>query len=378
MRLLCDENLLGARALFGPMGELRMRPGRDIDGADVAWADALLLRSQTRVDAALLGAARPRFVGTATAGSEHVDVALLERLGIPFANAPGCNAESVADWVVAACTLALREGSLPATGVRAAVIGCGAIGGRVVGRLQALGMDVGVCDPPLRAAAPHRALPWIDLDEALSCDLVTLHVPLVETGPHATRHLLDARAIERLAPGTVLLNAARGGVVDDAALAARLDARADLFVALDVYEDEPDAAIGLRERCRIVTPHVAGHSLDGKAQGTAMIHAALCRVLGRRPLEDLGSVLPPPAPAIEVGDDLQAARALVLRACDLEADDAALRATLALPAAARRAAFDRLRRDYPPRRDFRELAVRAEGAAARFCAAAGMRVLGSG
>ena len=256
MRLLCDENLLGARTLLAGLGELTFLPGRAIDAGAVAAADALLIRSQTRVDAALLADARPRFVGTATAGTEHVDRALLERLGVPFAHAPGCNAEPVADWVVSVVADALLEGVL-ATGARCAVVGCGAVGSRVVRRLAALGFEVLRHDPPAEARGLSLPGRVVDLATALTADLVTLHVPLVEGGPHPTRHLLDADRIDALAPGTVLLNAARGAVVDDAALAARLIGRGDLHVALDVYEDEPAVHPSLIERDDVVLlPHL--------------------------------------------------------------------------------------------------------------------------
>lgn len=383
MRLLCDENLFGARTLFASLGALTLMPGRDIGPADVAAADVLLLRSQTRVDARLLGDARPRFVGTATAGTEHFDLALLERLGIPVASAPGCNAESVADWVVAFALLAMREERLPRAGARAAVIGCGAIGGRVAARLAALGFEVLPCDPPRESAGGALPWPWVDLPTALQAELVTLHVPLETGGAHPTRHLLDAAAIEVLAPGTVLLNAARGAVVDDRALARRLAERGDLYVALDVYETEPVVPAQLQALCRIVTPHIAGHSLDGKALGSAMILDALCGVLGQTPPTTVADVLPAPAPPLAIGGDVEAARDAVRRIWDLTADDARLRAALdGIPAQASNASalrgrvFDAQRRDYPARRDFRMCAVRAEGEAARICTAAGLRVLG--
>jgi erythronate-4-phosphate dehydrogenase len=375
VRLLVDENLRGAETLYEPLGELVFRPGRAIGPADVAAADALMLRSQTRVDAALLGDARPCFVGTGTAGTEHVDAALLDRIGIPFASAPGCNAGSVADWVLAALARAVLDGALPASGTRAAVIGAGAVGGRVVRRLRALGFDVVVCDPPLERAGGEAGAPFVDLDEALAAPVVTLHVPRVDAGPDATRGLVDAVRIEALAPGTVLLNAARGGVVDDAALARRLARADDLWVALDVFAAEPVVDPGLADACRIATPHVAGHSIDGKTRGTAMIGEALCAVLDVPVPVPLAAALPAPAAPVAVTGTGLDVWAWLAGHLDLVAETAALRGALASDP---RGAFDRLRRAHPSRRDFTETAVAAGGEAARTCAAMGFVVTAPG
>jgi erythronate-4-phosphate dehydrogenase len=370
-----DENLLGARAFFEDLGTLVTRPGRAVTTADVAAADVLLLRSQTRVDAALLGDARPRFVGTATAGTDHVDTALLAARGIPFASAPGCNADPVADWVVTAVAHAVLEGRLVPGRSRCAVVGGGAVGSRVVRRLVALGFETGLSDPPLETARHRPGVPWLSWAEVLEADLVTLHVPLTRDGPHATRRLLDAAALERLRPGTVLLQAARGGVVDDAALDARLRRADDLWVALDVWDGEPDRVPGLAGRVRFATPHIAGHSLDGKARGTEMIHDALCARLGRPPRVRAADVLPPPPPPRAVaGTSAEAGWRAVTQGYDLAADTRALRETEALDGPARAAAFDELRRAYPPRRDFSVQRVRARGEAAAVCSGAGFVV----
>lgn len=370
-----DENLFGARAFFEAFGTLVTRPGRAVTAADVAAADALLLRSQTRVDAALLGNARPRFVGTATAGTDHVDTALLAARGIPFASAPGCNAEPVADWMVTAVAHAVLEGRLAPGRSRCAVVGGGAVGSRVVRRLVALGFETGLSDPPLEAAGHHPGVPWLRWDEVLDADLISFHAPLTVAGPHPTRRLLDAAGIARLRPGTVLLQAARGGVVEDRALDARLRRAEDLWVALDVWDGEPDRIPGLAGRVRFATPHIAGHSLDGKARGTEMIHDALCTVLGRTAEVRAGDVLPaPPDPRTVTGSRADDGWRAVTQCYDLAGDTRALRETESRAPAERAAAFDALRRTYPPRRDFSVQRVRARGEAAAVCAGAGLRV----
>lgn len=376
MRLLCDENLWGGAALLAGLGELEFRPGREIGPADVARADVLLLRSQTRIDADLLGDARPRFVATATAGTEHVDRALLEARAIPFASAPGSNAEPVADWVMAVVADAALAGHLRLPGARCAVIGCGEVGGRVARRLAALGCEVLCVDPPRRARGlplPGREVP---LAQALDADLVTLHVPSTMTGPHPTRGLLDAAAVAALRPGTVLLNAARGGVLDDVALLHRLQTRGDLHVALDVYAEEPSPPVELLERCRFATPHVAGHSVDGKLRGTLMVRDGLCETLGLEATTPAEAVLPAPAEPARVAPDRRAALAFAAQARGLQEDTIAFREALAAGEVPR-TAFDRLRRDYGPHRDFATRRVRTAGEAATLLRAMGFAVLES-
>lgn len=369
MRLLCDENLWGGPEMLAGLGETRFRAGRDVTRADVAWADVLLLRSQTRIDADLLGNARPRFVATATAGTEHVDEALLARRGIPFASAPGSNAAPVADWVMSVLAIAMLERDFDPRGARCAVLGCGEVGSRVAHRLTALGADVLAYDPPRQAMGlplPGRAVP---LDEAIAADLVTLHVPLTAQ----TRHLLGREEIAALRPGVILLNGARGGVIDDAALRSRLEHRGDLFVALDVYENEPVPDDVLLHHCRIVTPHIAGHSVDGKYRGTAMVRDALCRTLGLD-VPGTGTDLLPPVPApVHVGRDLRSALIFVALARSLERDAREWQAP-ASEAAIRRARFDAMRRSYAAHRDFGERRIVAAGPAARFLDGCGFRV----
>lgn len=369
MKLLCDENLWGGREMLAGLGELRFRAGRSVTPDDVAWADALLLRSQTRIDAELLGAARPRFVATATAGTEHVDEALLVERGIPFASAPGSNAAPVADWVMSALAIAMLERDFDPRGARCAVIGCGEVGSRVAQRLEALGAEVLAYDPPRLdsgLALPGRA---VSLEEAIGADLVTLHTPLTD----ASRHLLGLAEIEALRPATILMNAARGGVVDDTALRERLERRGDLCVALDVYEHEPIPDEALLRHCRIATPHIAGHSVDGKYRGTAMVRDALCRQLGLETPEGGAELLPAAPPSVEIGDDLSAAVAFTASARSLDAD--AREWIDACPdEATRRRRFDAMRRAYAPHRDFSERRVRATGAAGQFLAGCGFRV----
>lgn len=355
MRVVVDEQVAGARAALGPLGDVVTVPGREIDTEDVSRADALVVRSVTRVDPTLVAGSHLRFVGTTTSGYDHVDVDALAARGIAFAHAPGCNATAVADWVLAVLA-ALHAGGRHAFGRgTVGVIGAGEVGARVARRLVALGYDVRVCDPP-RAEREGDA-GFVDLATTLASDVVSLHVPLTDAGAHPTRGLLDAAALNALAPGAVLLNAARGGVVDEQALARRLDDGADLAVALDTWVGEPAIDPRLLARVDIGTPHIAGHTLEGRLRGTAIVARAAAEAFGVALDWDWRTALPP-APGIELHDSLVDT---ILAAYDPRVHHGHLRRLLSVPADRRRTAFDHVRRDCGQRREF---GFHAPGAAA--------------
>lgn len=387
MKILVDANVPAANACFGALGEVVRRPGREIGPGDLRDADALVVRSITRVDAALLAEARSlRFVGTCTIGTDHVDTRLLAERGIAFASAPGCNAEAVVDHVlVSLATLAERQGWRLAER-RVGVVGAGNVGGRLLHRLSAMGIDCLACDPPRVEAedlvAPGSGAPadFVDLDTLIDeCDVLCLHTPLVREGPHATHHLLDAERIAALAPGTVLLNAGRGDCLDGQALRARLAGQGDISAVLDVWEGEPGIDAALRDLVELATPHIAGYSLDGKLRGTHQVTRALCRVFGLPCRVTLDELLPaPPLARLELGPGLSTEEALrlAMRAVyDPRRDHDALQRESRRQGMA--AGFDACRAAYPLRREFATLEVallEAEGQMAGWLTGAGFRV----
>nr|WP_243663590.1 4-phosphoerythronate dehydrogenase [Rhodothermus marinus] len=217
LRIVADENIPFAREAFRGFGVVRPLPADQITPATVRNCDVLLVRSVTRVDAALLEGSRVQFVGSATSGIDHVDLAYLQKRGIAFAYAPGANADAVVEYVLAALLeLAVRR-NVSLRGRVVGIVGCGHIGGRLARRLPALGLEVLCCDPPL--AEQTGRTDFVSLETILAeADIVTLHVPLTRTGPHATYHLIDAAALARLRPSAWLLNTSRGAVVDGRAL----------------------------------------------------------------------------------------------------------------------------------------------------------------
>ncbi|MGP6231462.1 4-phosphoerythronate dehydrogenase PdxB, partial [Pseudomonas aeruginosa] len=333
MRILADENIPVVDAFFADQGSIRRLPGRAIDRAALAEVDVLLVRSVTEVSRAALAGSPVRFVGTCTIGTDHLDLDYFAEAGIAWSSAPGCNARGVVDYVLG-CLLAMAE-------VRGAdlaertygVVGAGQVGGRLVEVLRGLGWKVLVCDPPRQAREPDGE--FVSLERLLAeADVISLHTPLNRDGEHPTRHLLDEPRLAALRPGTWLVNASRGAVVDNQALRRLLEGGADLEVALDVWEGEPQADPELAARCLIATPHIAGYSLEGKLRGTAQIYQAYCAWRGIAERVSLQDVLPETWLAglqLNPGCDPAWALATLCRAVyDPRSDDAAFRRSLTL------------------------------------------------
>ena len=362
MKIICSTNIPYAEEAFRPLGDLTILAPKEITADRVRDADVLMIRSTLRANRALLEGSRVRFVGTATIGTDHLDLAYLDQAGITWCAAPGCNANSVAEYVTAALLCLGQRHGFTLLGKTIGVVGIGNVGRLVVQKAQALGLRVLQNDPPRRATENNPI--FLPLEQLLAeADILTLHVPLTKTGPYPTWHLADRSFFERLKPGVVWLNAARGAAMDsDAFLAANsLTARATDKVActvLDTWEGEPVFRTDVLAKANIATPHIAGHSFEGKVMGTVMIYHAVCRFLGIAPTWTPESLLPPPlVPEIRLdpaGLSEEAALWRIVRPVyDIEADDQRLRAGATADPKTRGKHFEQLRENYPIRREFR-------------------------
>jgi erythronate-4-phosphate dehydrogenase len=363
MLIVADENIPLLDAFFERFGEIRRVPGRSIDRATVEQADVLLVRSVTNVNRALLEGSNVRFVGTCTIGTDHLDLDYFQHAGITWSSAPGCNARGVVDYVLGSLlTLAEIEGVELAQRTYG-VVGAGEVGGRLVKVLQGLGWKVLVCDPPRQAAEGGD---FVSLEQVIEqCDVISLHTPLKKHGAQSTWHLFDKDRLNQLKPGTWLINAARGPVVDNAALRDVLLRREDLQAVLDVWEGEPEVDVALAELCVLATPHIAGYSLDGKQRGTSQIYQAYCDFIGQPAEVSLSDLLPAPwlsQVTLNAESDPAWALAMLCRGVyDPRRDDADFRRSLVGSVNEQRAAFDALRKHYPLRREIDGLQVRIEG-----------------
>lgn len=357
MLLYVDEAVWGSPSLFEELGGVRTFSGRSLRPDDLAGADALIVRSVTRVDASLLAGSRIRFVGTATSGADHIDVRYLASRGIAFADAAGCNSRTVAEYVLAAMLLLARRGGFDWAGKVLGVVGAGRIGSIVADWGESLGMRVLRCDPPLQRAGVGG--PYVSANQlAAESDLISLHVPLVREGPDATLDLINDAFLSRIRNGTAIINTSRGEVADEAAmLEAVTNGRVGAAV-MDVWRGEPSINARWARAVSIATPHLAGYSCESRRSAARMIHRRLAEFLGKKIEESRDSEAATPRSIEPARDRDDVARALtecVLTATGIVEADLAFRKWLAGAGSA--AEFDALRSAGAKRREFTAYAI---------------------
>lgn len=364
MKIVADENIPMAEACFSNLGTLIRRPGRELMRSDLVDADALLVRSITQVNEDLLRGTSVKFVATATIGVDHVDQRYLQDNSIGFASAPGCNARSVAEYVICGLLELQRIRDFDLAGKSIGIIGVGNVGSCLQSLCEKIGLRVLPCDPPRQS---QGASGLVSADEAWQADIVSLHVPYQKEGDYATHHLANRERLESMVPGGVLLNTCRGAVVDNLAMSQVLENRYDLSAVFDVWEGEPFVNLDLANQVDLATAHIAGYSLDGKVRGTWMIYTALM---------DFFSCAPKPGSPlsqqqlIDEGLDVildfdrqqiqqpRCARDVLWRIYDIREDDIGLRSSLKLPRQQRAKGFDALRKHYRVRREFPSVTLR--------------------
>ncbi|MGO2479180.1 MAG: 4-phosphoerythronate dehydrogenase PdxB [Pseudoalteromonas sp.] len=354
MKILADQNMPLVEEYFADFGEVTRFDGRNLQSDQLVDVDVLLTRSVTKVNEQLLEKAdKLRFVGTATIGVDHIDTALLQRKNITFTSAPGCNAVAVSEYVISSLFVLCQENGTSLSGKTIGIVGVGSIGSCLRDKLAALDVTVLLCDPPKQQAGELDE--HIDLDTLLAqADIITFHVPLIKSGEHQTLHLMDKARLAALKPGTVLINASRGEVVDNQALLNIMQSGAKLDLVLDVWENEPTILTELLDYVRLASVHIAGHTLEGKARGTQMLYQRLCQLQGAQETKTLSDFLPIPAiTQVTLQDTFSEADLgqLIHLVYDVRRDDGILRRDLA------QQGFDNLRKSYPLRREFSTVSI---------------------
>lgn len=337
MRVIIDDKIPFIEGQLEQIGiQTRYLPGKAITREAVASADALIVRTRTLCNEALLSGSRVRFIATATIGYDHLDTAYLDQAGIAWTNCPGCNAASVAQYIGSSLLVMRKTGILPPTGGTLGVIGVGHVGSRVAQVACELGFRVLLNDPP-RQASGETGFQTLDT-LAQECDVLTFHTPLVRDGQWPTFHMADKAFFASLRHCPLLINSSRGEVVDGRALSDALKQGLIRQAVIDTWENEPDIDRGLLEQVAIGTPHIAGYSADGKANATRMALEALARHFG---IDATFRIEPPALPASLIPEADAVRRALQLY--DPRRDSEALKNAPD--------AFEALRGNYPLRRE---------------------------
>lgn len=337
MRVVIDDKIPYIREALNVMGvEAIYAPGNAISNRMVHDADALIVRTRTRCDAALLEGSRVQFIATATIGYDHIDTAYCASRGIRWTNAPGCNATSVRQYVQSVLLLLQRDHGMVLSDATLGVVGVGHVGTQVVEMAHSWGMRVLCCDPP---RAERGELGFVSLETiAREADVITLHTPLTKEGVHPTFHLADASFFNSLLRKPYFINTSRGETTDTDALLQALGCGCISQCVIDVWEDEPHINLGLLKQCYIGTPHIAGYSADGKANATRMSLEALSQYFG---IGDVPHVeAPVPFDTTICADSLEEA---LLSIYNPHADSYALKSAPST--------FEQLRGSYPLRRE---------------------------
>ena len=375
MKVIVDTKIPYIKGIIERLAdEVVYAEGGEFDSRLVRDADALIVRTRTRCDRRLLEGSRVRFIATATIGFDHIDTDYCRQAGITWANAPGCNASSVSQYVCSALCVLARDMGLDLGKTTLGVVGAGNVGSRVASAARALGMKVLLCDPP--RARREGTAGFTDIGAIVAqSDIISLHVPLIRSGEDRTEHLFDAHMLSRMRPDQILINTSRGQVVDCRALKAALEESRIAAAVLDVWEGEPGIDSGLLDAVAIGTPHIAGYSADGKAAGTAAAVRAVSRVLGLPAADWSPAEIPAPRrnPVLGLecgtGTVMETVAEAVLYAYDVREDSLALKKSPGL--------FEKLRGDYPVRREPSAFEVRLSGGAgaeaARVLSALGFR-----
>ncbi len=285
MKIVADSKIPFLKGLLEPVAqEVLYVPGSDITNEVLRDAQVLLTRTRTRCDRHLLQGTAVKFIGTATIGTDHIDLDYCSHNGITVVNAPGCNAPAVAQWVHSTILQWLAAQPAPLDHpLTLGIVGVGHVGSIVARWAHQLGYRVLLNDPPLEEQATDTNSELLTLKSKLidiytlhrKCDIITFHTPLTRDGDYPTWHLCDEAFLNGLQRCRLIINAARGAVCDNEAL---LRWQGD--IALDCWEGEPNINRELLEKAFVATPHIAGYSLQGKQRGTSMIIEALNRHFG--------------------------------------------------------------------------------------------------
>lgn len=361
MKIVCDNKIPFLKGVLEPYAEVVYLPGKETTADVVKDADAIITRTRTICNESLLKGSSVKVIATATIGFDHIDTEWVEANGIVWRNAPGCNSWSVKQYIASVLVTLARKHGFDLREKTLGVVGVGNVGSKVAEIASLLGMKVLLNDPPrARKEGPDG---FVSLDEIIAkSDIITCHVPLYKEGEDKTVHLFDEARIASLGKHQILMNSSRGPVVDNKALKAALKSGSILGGVLDVWEGEPDLDRELISLLDIATPHIAGYSADGKANGTMASVRTVAEFLGLPLTEWAPSGIPAPEQPLEfsidaAGKSLQEVLSeAILHTYEVQEDDAKLRSNPEL--------FEKLRGDYQIRRELTAFTLTLKNATA--------------
>ena len=325
MKFVIDDKIPYIKGVLEQYGEVLYIPGKDIAPQHVNDADALIVRTRTKVNEALLKDSKIKFVATATIGFDHIDRDYLQKRGIPWTSCPGCNSESVGQYMTEVFIELAEKHSLDLQGMTLGIVGCGNVGKKVKIKAEAFGMKVLICDPP--RAEKEGADGFSDLETLVKeADFLTLHVPLFMDGPLKTFHMADSAMFSQMKPSAFIMNTCRGEVINNDDLEKALKNGDIKGAVIDVWENEPDINLELLKLVDIATSHIAGYSADGKSNGTSMSVQAISKHLNLQHSDWFPDNVPMPEKVIPVSKQgFEGVKEAVRKTYNIFTDDKPLR-----------------------------------------------------
>ena len=359
LNIVVDENIAFAKQAFNEFGNVILLPGREITNDKLRNTQILIIRSVTQINETLLKNTPVMFVGTTTIGTDHIDLDYLRKNNIAFCDAKGCNAYSVAEYVIAALIDISVKLNFSLKHKTIGIVGVGNVGSKVAEFAEAFGMKVLLNDPPLQRYGVKKT--FVNLEKILSADIITLHTPLNLTGTDKTFHLLNINNLKQIKDGAVLINTARGAVINNTDLLEVIESK-NLKVVLDVWENEPDIKIELLKQVLIATPHIAGYSLEGKINGTKLIYNSLCTYLKTRPTFSFDTEHPSEnIKILKENDKIEISlNTMISSIYSTIIDDKKMRKILNMQQEEAISYFDLQRKEYPTRREFNNYKIKSE------------------
>jgi erythronate-4-phosphate dehydrogenase len=348
MKIVIDDKIPFIKGVLEKYAEVVYLEGSKITRQDVLDADALIIRTRTKCNANLLDGTKVKFIGTATIGFDHIDAEYCRSKNISWTNAEGCNSSSVQQYMAAALFFLAEKFSLSLHNLTIGIVGVGNVGKKVAALCETLGMKVLLNDPPREQLEGSKS--FVSLDNIISnSDIITFHVPLNCEDQNKTYHLVDDRFLSRLNENQILINTSRGEVVKTESIKNNLLKKKLKGCIIDVWENEPDINLDLLDLVDLGTPHIAGYSADGKANGTAMSVNSISRYFGFDLKDWYPDNIPiPPVTAIDTDcknlNHQEIIGKLIRSTYDILEDDHLLRA---MPGT-----FEKQRGEYPLRREF--------------------------
>ncbi len=361
IKIVADDKIPFLKGVLEPYAEIIYMPGREIEREVLKDCDALLTRTRTKCTASLLKGTGVRFIGTATIGFDHIDTKFCEQNNIFWTNAAGCNSDSVQQFIAAAMLKMAAEFRFALSGKTIGIVGVGNAGSKVGKLARLLGMNVLLNDPPRARSEGDKE--FVGLGDILyKSDIVTVHVPLNVVGEDCTYHLFDEKAFKKMRKGTWFINTSRGEVTDTAALKNALGSGKLGGAVIDVWEHEPDIDLDLMSMTFLATPHIAGYSTDGKANGTSFVVNSLSKFFGLTLKDWYPSVVPSPENPVFPVDgtgktDEAIIRESVLHTYNIDEDNINLRFAPA--------DFEKQRGNYRVRREFGSYTIKLNGGTKR-------------